>query len=141
MSNQLPKNAKIMRELLTQYLEGTKPHMESQSDKAWVQAEIDRYRGQLNSLTHGVEQKTVKKSTGIVRRVDDLGRMVIPKELRKVFNIENGDPMEIFMDNTTIVLQKYEPACHFCNRNTEEITMFRGRRICESCLNELFNQM
>ena len=51
------------------------------------------------------------KSTGIVRKVDELGRIVLPKELRQTLNINERDPIEIFVDNSSIILQKYEPAC------------------------------
>ena len=51
------------------------------------------------------------KSTGIVRKVDELGRIVLPKELRQTLNINEKDPIEIFVDNSSIILQKYEPAC------------------------------
>ena len=61
------------------------------------------------------------KSTGIVRKVDELGRIVLPKELRQILNIDKKDPLEIFVDNTSIVLQKYEPACIFFDSLKEEI--------------------
>lgn len=49
------------------------------------------------------------KTTGIIRRIDDLGRLVIPKELRKTLRIKNGDSLEIFVDNEDIILKKYSP--------------------------------
>ena len=54
------------------------------------------------------------KSTGIIRKVDDLGRIVLPIELRRVLDIAERDELEIFMENDRIILQKYEPACIFC---------------------------
>lgn len=72
------------------------------------------------------------KSTGIVRKIDDLGRMVIPIELRKTMNINKKDPMEIFVDGDKIILRKYEPACIFCG-NMDETFEFEGRTICGSC--------
>lgn len=72
------------------------------------------------------------KSTGIVRKIDDLGRMVIPIELRKTMNINKKDPMEIFVDGNKIILRKYEPACIFCG-NVDDIVEFEGRTICGSC--------
>lgn len=80
------------------------------------------------------------KSTGIVRKVDDLGRIVLPKELRQILNIETKDPLEIFVDNTSIVLQKYEPACIFCN-SVDHIQQFKGRNICLECFKELGKQI
>ena len=72
------------------------------------------------------------KSTGIVRKIDDLGRMVIPIELRKTMNINKKDPMEIFVDGDKIILSKYEPACIFCN-SADDVIEFEGRTICGSC--------
>lgn len=137
----VPHNARLLKDLLVQYLTASKGHMGNKSDQAWVQAEIDRYNEQIGMITHGVERPRVKKATGIARRIDDLGRIVVPKELRTTLGIAAGDAVEIFVDpdNETIVLQKYEPACNFCNENTDEVTLFRGKRICESCLEELFN--
>ncbi len=79
------------------------------------------------------------KSTGIVRRVDELGRIVLPKELRQVLNIEKKDPLEIFVDNSSIIMKKYEPACIFCN-SVDDIQKFKGRNICMNCLQELSGQ-
>jgi transcriptional pleiotropic regulator of transition state genes len=72
------------------------------------------------------------KSTGIVRKIDDLGRMVIPIELRKTMNIDKKDPMEIFVDGDKIILRKYEPACIFCG-SADNVIEFEGRTICGSC--------
>ena len=73
------------------------------------------------------------KSTGIVRKVDELGRIVLPKVLRQTVNINERDPIEIFVDNSSIILQKYEPACMFCN-NTNDMVQYMGRNICKECL-------
>lgn len=140
MSASIPHNARTLKDLLIQYLIASKAHMGNRSDQTWVQAEIDRYKEQINMITSGVQKKTVRKATGIVRKVDSLGRIVVPMELRKTLGISDRDDIEIFvMDEDTVVLQKYEPACNFCNENTEEVTLFRGKRICESCLEELYN--
>ncbi|MBU3205171.1 AbrB/MazE/SpoVT family DNA-binding domain-containing protein [Clostridium algidicarnis] len=77
------------------------------------------------------------KSTGIVRKVDQLGRLVLPKELRKVLSIkDNETPLEIYTEGETIILKKYEPACTFCGEASEVIN-FKGKNICRSCLKEL----
>ena len=76
------------------------------------------------------------KSIGIVRKVDDLGRIVLPRELRKVLEINERDSMEIFVDGGSIILKKYEPSCSFCG-NADNITVFKGKNICQSCLNQL----
>jgi transcriptional pleiotropic regulator of transition state genes len=78
----------------------------------------------------------IVKSTGIVRKIDDLGRMVIPIELRKTMNINKKDPMEIFVDGEKIILRKYEPACIFCG-STEDNFKFEGRTICLNCIEKI----
>jgi AbrB family transcriptional regulator, transcriptional pleiotropic regulator of transition state genes len=80
------------------------------------------------------------KSTGIVRKIDDLGRMVIPIELRKTMNIDKKDPMEIFVDEEKIILKKYEPACIFCG-NADDTIEFKGKLICKDCLNNMLNNI
>lgn len=72
------------------------------------------------------------KSTGIVRKVDDLGRVVIPIELRRTLDIEEKDGLEIFTDNEKIILRKYEPACVFCG-NAKAISSFKGKNVCKEC--------
>ena len=76
------------------------------------------------------------KSTGIVRKVDELGRVVLPIELRNTLNIAPRDAVEIYTEGDSIVLRKYEPACTFCG-SSNEITDFRGKNICAACLEEL----
>ena len=76
------------------------------------------------------------KSTGIVRKVDRLGRFVLPIELRNTFNIKENDPLEIFVDNETIILKKYSPACIFCSE-TNEVVVYNGKNICKSCIQKL----
>ena len=76
------------------------------------------------------------KSTGIVRRVDELGRIVLPIELRRTLGIDVKDALEIFVDGNQIVLNKYEPASIFCN-SANDIVNFKGKNICRQCLKEL----
>ncbi|MBY6950317.1 MULTISPECIES: AbrB/MazE/SpoVT family DNA-binding domain-containing protein [Clostridium] len=76
------------------------------------------------------------KSTGVVRRVDDLGRIVIPKELRRTLDIAEKDALEIYTEGEKIILKKYAPACIFCGEASEVIN-FKGKNICKSCLKEL----
>lgn len=73
------------------------------------------------------------KSTGIVRKVDELGRIVIPMELRKSMDIKEKDPLEIFTDGDRIVLRKYSNSCVFCGEG-EDIIEFNGKHICPKCL-------
>ncbi|OOM77031.1 transition state regulatory protein AbrB [Clostridium puniceum] len=72
------------------------------------------------------------KSTGIVRKVDELGRIVIPKELRRSLGIEEKDALEIFVDGEQVILKKYEPACIFCGEGKEVIN-YKGKNICANC--------
>lgn len=76
------------------------------------------------------------KSTGIVRRVDELGRVVIPKEIRKNMSIEKKDPMEIYVSDDCIILKKYEPACVFCGE-AGDIVAFKSKNICQNCLESM----
>ena len=76
------------------------------------------------------------KSTGIVRRIDDLGRVVLPIELRRTLDLEVRDPVEMFIEGDAIVLRKYDAACLFCGA-TRELLSYRGKQICRSCLRRL----
>lgn len=76
------------------------------------------------------------KSTGIVRKVDELGRIVLPIELRRTLDIAEKDALEIYVDDGTIILRKYEPSCIFCGASSDVIT-FKGKNICPKCLDEL----
>lgn len=76
------------------------------------------------------------KSTGIVRKVDELGRVVIPIELRNQFQIAEKDPIEIFVDGTSIILKKYEKSCFFCG-NTKKLLTYKDKLICSKCINQL----
>ena len=76
------------------------------------------------------------KSTGIVRKVDELGRIVLPIELRRTLDIAEKDCLEIYMDGESIVLKKYQPACIFCDE-ADGITVFHGKNICAGCMKAL----
>ena len=76
------------------------------------------------------------KSTGIVRKVDELGRIVLPIELRRTLDIAERDPLEIYVDGASIILKKYLPACIFCGES-RDVTHFKGKNICPDCLKEL----
>ena len=78
------------------------------------------------------------KSIGIVRRVDELGRIVLPIELRRTLDIAEKDPLEIYVDGSTIVLKKYRTSCVFCD-STKDVTTFKGKNVCSRCLRELKN--
>lgn len=76
------------------------------------------------------------KSTGIIRRVDELGRVVIPIELRNKFGIAEKDPIEIFVDGSNIVLKKFEPNCIFCG-NSRKLSEYKDKLICQKCLQQI----
>lgn len=76
------------------------------------------------------------KSTGIIRKVDELGRIVLPIELRRTLDIEERDELEIFMENDRIVLQKFEPACLFCG-SSRSLVSYRRKNVCQECIKKL----
>ena len=76
------------------------------------------------------------KSTGIVRKVDELGRIVLPIEMRRTLDIAERDSLEIYVEGDSIILKKYQPACIFCNDATD-IVVFERKNICRNCLNKL----
>lgn len=79
------------------------------------------------------------KSTGIVRKVDELGRVVIPIELRRTLNISQRDALEIYVDGEHIILKKYEPACIFCG-DADGVQPYKGKNICKNCLAEIADE-
>ena len=76
------------------------------------------------------------KSTGIIRKIDDLGRIVIPKETRESMLIDEGSSLEIFVDDQTIYLKKYAPGCTFCG-SMKNLMLHKGIYICEECGKDL----
>ena len=76
------------------------------------------------------------KSTGIVRRVDELGRVVIPIEIRNKFDIKEKDPIEIYVDGSSIVLRKFEPNCTFCG-STRNLIEYNHKLICSKCAKKI----
>ncbi len=76
------------------------------------------------------------KSTGIVRKVDELGRIVLPIELRRTLDIVEKDAIEIYVDGASIILKKYEPACIFCG-DAKNVINYKGKNICAACMKEL----
>lgn len=78
------------------------------------------------------------RATGVVRRVDQLGRIVLPKKLRKEFEFHEKNDIELLIDGENIVLRKYKPSCVFCNTR-DNVKKYKGRNICEDCMEELKN--
>ncbi len=78
------------------------------------------------------------KSTGITRPVDELGRIVLPIELRRALHINVKDPIEIYTDDDKIILKKLQRSCVFCMSN-DDIVEFGGKAICPECLAKIKN--
>ena len=76
------------------------------------------------------------KSTGIVRKVDELGRIVLPIEIRRNLDIAERDELEIFMENDQIILQKYEPNCVFCS-SSYNLVSYKGKNVCRDCIGNM----
>ncbi len=76
------------------------------------------------------------KSTGVVRKIDELGRIVLPSGIRTHFDIKPNDALEIFTDGERIILQKYQPSCIFCD-DADEVVFFAGKRICKTCIEKI----
>lgn len=86
----------------------------------------------------------MKKATGIVRKIDELGRVVIPKELRRVYGIKDGDAMEIFVDNDEIILRKYTPSdgCTLCGSIADKYAeLGNSARVCPGCAELILERM
>jgi transcriptional pleiotropic regulator of transition state genes len=76
------------------------------------------------------------KPAGVVRKVDQLGRIVLPKSLRKRYQMNEGDPVEILVSGDHIILERYRPRCVFCS-SMEQVSEFKERHICAECLGEM----
>jgi transcriptional pleiotropic regulator of transition state genes len=76
------------------------------------------------------------KTTGIVRKIDDLGRIVIPIELRRALEISIKDPIEIYIDGEYVMLKKFTPLCYFCG-SQDKLVLFKGKKVCQDCINDL----
>ena len=77
------------------------------------------------------------KETGIVRKIDELGRVVIPIETRKKFDINEKDSIEIYVDGDSIILKKYEPNCIFCGVNKKNLLNYKDKLICKNCVEKI----
>lgn len=80
------------------------------------------------------------KPVGIVRQIDGLGRVVIPKELRRILDVTEGDSFELFIEDNTIIMRKYQPACIICG-NAKNIVTFKGRNFCPDCIKEMSGKL
>ena len=99
--------------------------------------EISRMRS--HDLWTDRRERINMKSTGIIRKVDDLGRIVLPIELRRMLDIAERDDLEIFVEQDRIILQKFEPACIFCSSSQGLIT-YKGKNVCRKCVQKMANE-
>ena len=76
------------------------------------------------------------KLTGVVRRIDELGRITLPMELRRNFDLAEKDALEIYVESDKIILKKYEPSCIFCGE-AKDVINYKGKIICRKCLDEM----
>ena len=76
------------------------------------------------------------KTTGVIRQLDSLGRIVLPIELRRTLDIKTKDMLEILVEGNSVILRKYEPNCHFCG-SSSGLSSYRDKMICRRCLKEL----
>ena len=90
----------------------------------------------IASFVRDLKELAGMKSTGIIRKVDDLGRIVLPIELRRTLDIVERDELEIFMENDQIVLRKFEPACCFCTSD-RKLVSYQGKNICRDCIRKM----
>lgn len=78
------------------------------------------------------------KSTGVVRKIDELGRVVLPSEIRRVFGIHEGDELDISVEGERVILEKRRDVCLFCGSESPAV-LFKDRRVCEPCVREMGN--
>lgn len=92
----------------------------------------------VSQATYKIDTKEVKvmKPAGVVRKVDQLGRIVLPKSLRKRYLMNEGDPVEIFVQGDHIILERYRPKCVFCG-SMNEVREFKERYVCGECMGEM----
>lgn len=76
------------------------------------------------------------KSTGVVRSLDRLGRIVLPIELRRTLDLKETDCLEIFTEGEQVILKKYSPACIFCGE-AKDVINYKGKNLCSKCINEI----
>lgn len=111
--------------------------MRQKSCDAWNRNSQDRQRCMaVSSQSGNREGNPNMKSTGIIRKVDELGRIVLPIELRRTLDIAERDELEIYMEGDQIILQKFEPSCIFCASSRGLVT-YRGKNICQDCVRNM----
>lgn len=132
---QFPKSYESVRAAVVAFMRACDPHLEKLRERQMLKEAIKLMDGQGLSVGSGL------KNTGMNRAADDLGRLVIPKELRNVYGIESGTPLEFFLDEDarTIVLQVYQTErCAICG-DEKDLTPVKKKHICEDCMSKAFH--
>ena len=80
---------------------------------------------------------SAKKDTGVIRSIDRIGRLVLPIELRRELGINDGEPVQMYVENGKIIVEKYIKRCFICGRSSDEYTTIKNKRICQNCKNEI----
>lgn len=78
-----------------------------------------------------------KLDTGMVRCLDDIGRLVIPIELRRELGISKGDPVHMYVKNNKVIIEKYKDACHICGKFKDHYLVINNKKVCLDCCNEI----
>lgn len=133
-SRNMPKDEATLRGVLVAVIKETIPNLSTLREKEWAMRQIESLTD--NKLEGG---RRLIKNSGIVRKVDDLGRIVVPMELRKTMGWSDRAEIAMSLDdsNRWIVLELHDHACHFCGSHAD-ITSFRDKKICENCMNDLY---
>lgn len=129
-----PKSFEGVRSAMLGFMRQSEPTLETLRDREMLKEEIKRISGVGGNIGSGL------RNTGIKRGIDNLGRIVVPKELRNTQGWMQGDSIEIFYDEhaQTIVLKKYNMhTCVICE-SPQHLTTIKGKEICESCISALF---
>lgn len=131
-TSKLPRDAHTLRTMLKYVIEASLPNMTRLRDREQTLQMLSYFRDA--SGLQGAVRRIVP--TGIVRNSDDLGRIVIPAELRRTLGIGEGDSLSISAEGEYVVLEKFSQACVFCGR-TEDINEVKGRYVCETCIGDI----
>jgi transcriptional pleiotropic regulator of transition state genes len=132
-NDNFPKDEVTLRSLLVSIIQKTIPNLSTLREKEWAMSQLEKF--QINKLEG---QKRLIKNTGIVRKVDDLGRFVLPMELRRVLGVGIHSEMEISLDdvNGWVVIEPYNKECHFCG-DAKDVNEYLGKRVCDRCVSNM----
>ncbi|MDQ0896316.1 MULTISPECIES: AbrB/MazE/SpoVT family DNA-binding domain-containing protein [unclassified Paenibacillus] len=136
----MPRSAETVRQTMMTFLNGCIDGMETLRDREWVSKELDKLRNPAKAVEGSTAARQIK-STGVVRAVDELGRIVIPMELRRTMNIGHKEELDIYVEGSWIIIEKLdkeEKWCRFC-KSENDLNEFMGGYICEPCVGKLFD--